>query len=215
MYKLIFIFLLSIYSFLLDANEQVYESSFQGVVVVLSDNGFGTGAIISSKGHILTNWHVINGADEIEIAIHPSYEFDDIIENFFKARVIKQDMTRDLALLKIDQPLPQVKVLRLSKVVADVGEEVHAIGHPDMEIWSYTKGYVSQKRVDYEWSYKDNTKHQASVYQTQTPIGEGNSGGPLLNQHGNIIGINTFGSPENEFQNYAVSVNEIIKFLGS
>ena len=56
-------------------------------------------------------------------------------------------------------------------------------------------------------------EHKANVYQTQTPISEGNSGGPLLNNHGNLIGINTFGSKEVQSLNYAVDVTEIVRFL--
>ena len=58
-------------------------------------------------------------------------------------------------------------------------------------------------------------QHVARVYSTQTPIDEGNSGGPLLNSHGNIVGVNTFGSSSVSFQNYSVSAEEVVKFLAS
>ena len=76
-------------------------------------------------------------------------------------------------------------------------------------------GYVSQIRKDYDWDYENGTSMTANVYQIQTPITGGNSGGPLINSKGNLIGINTFGSTEHGFINYAITVDEIIRFLGS
>ena len=95
-----------------------------------------------------------------------------------------------------------------------VGEEAHAIGHPDSELWTYTKGYISQLRPDYQWEYINGEKMHATVIQIQTPINPGNSGGPLLNKHGNLIGINAFANLDKQLMNFAISVEEIIKFLG-
>ena len=122
---------------------------------------------------------------------------------------------KDLALLKITNPKVALKKIGISIVVPPIGEEAHAIGHPDGEIWTYTMGYISQTRKDYEWSYGNETAMNANVYQIQTPIAGGNSGGPLINSKGNLIGINTFGHTEYGFINYAISVDEIIRFLGS
>ncbi len=73
-----------------------------------------------------------------------------------------------------------------------VGSDVHAIGHPTGEAWTYTRGIVSQIRRDYEWQAEDKVLHKATVIQTQTPINPGNSGGPLLDDNLEIVGINSF-----------------------
>ena len=84
---------------------------------------------------------------------------------------------------------------------------------PSWELAMYTTGYISQIRDEYVWNYEDEFEHMANVYQTQTPIAEGNSGGPLLNSYGNLVGINTFGDEKNDFQNFSIAVDEIVKFL--
>ncbi len=95
----------------------------------------------------------------------------------------------------------------------EVAQEVHAIGHPEGEIWTYTKGIISQIRPQYEWSYNDRIKHKSKVIQTQTPINPGNSGGPLLNDNIELIGVNSF-TKRGEGLNFAVSVDVIKEFLG-
>lgn len=201
----------------LASNEEVFERANTGVVLIMGDDGFGSGALISSQGYILTNWHVVEGAENLEVALHHEYDLgDDFQEYFFEAKVIKVDSEKDLALIKIINPPKDLNVLRISQVIPPIGSQVHAIGHPNTEFWSYTTGYISQMKNQHEWSYEDGgIDHVATVYLTQTPIDEGNSGGPLLNEHGNIIGINTFGSKEASFQNYSVSAIEIIRFLAS
>jgi hypothetical protein len=94
-----------------------------------------------------------------------------------------------------------------------VGMDVHAIGHPVGETWTYTTGIISQYRQAYEWQAKDDPiKHRADIVQTQTPINPGNSGGPLLSDSGNLIGVNSF-IGAGEGLNYAVSVDEVRRFL--
>ena len=93
----------------------------------------------------------------------------------------------------------------------EVGDDVHAIGHPEGEVWTYTTGTISQIRPKYEWKDEKIT-HSATVIQTQTAINPGNSGGPLLNNNAQVIGINSF-RMEGEGLNYAIAGDTIETFL--
>ena len=213
MYNLIKVFILPLVFFnLLSAND-IYEDNALGVVLLMGDAGYGSGVIISTKGHVLTNNHVVEHNENLEAILSYQYNLDGYEEYVHSIEIIKQDKVKDLALIKINNPRTALRPINISRKVPAIGSRVHAIGHPDLEVWSYTTGYISQIRDEYEWSYEDEFEHMANVYQTQTPVAEGNSGGPLLNDHGNLVGINTFGDSKNDFQNFSVTVDEIIKFL--
>ena len=213
MYNLMKVFILPFVFFnLLSAND-IYEDNALGVVLLMGDAGYGSGVIISSKGYVLTNNHVVENNENLEAILSYQYNLDGYEEYVHSIEIIKQDKVKDLALIKINNPRTALRPINISRKVPAIGSRVHAIGHPDLEVWTYTTGYISQIRDEYEWSYEDEFEHMANVYQTQTPVAEGNSGGPLLNQHGNLVGINTFGDSENDFQNFSVTVDEIIKFL--
>ena len=97
-----------------------------------------------------------------------------------------------------------------------IGDDVQAIGHPNEMWWTYTRGYVSQFRNNYEWIYEDESfTLNANVIQTQTPITTGNSGGPLFTKRGEILGLNAFGDPEFQSINFAISFDEIESFLSN
>lgn len=213
MYNLMKVFILPFVFFnLLSAND-IYEDNALGVVLLMGDTGYGSGVIISTKGYVLTNNHVVENNENLEAILSYQYNLDGYEEYVHSIEIIKQDKVKDLALIKINNPRTALRPINISRKVPAIGSRVHAIGHPDLEVWTYTTGYISQIRDEYEWSYEDEFEHMANVYQTQTPVAEGNSGGPLLNQHGNLVGINTFGDSENDFQNFSVTVDEIIKFL--
>ena len=213
MYNLIKVFILPLVFFnLLSAND-IYEDNALGVVLLMGDAGYGSGVIISTKGYVLTNNHVVEHNENLEAILSYQYNLDGYEEYVHSIEIIKQDKVKDLALIRINNPRTALRAINISRKVPAIGSRVHAIGHPDLEVWSYTTGYISQIRDEYEWSYEDEFEHMANVYQTQTPVAEGNSGGPLLNDHGNLVGINTFGDSKNDFQNFSVTVDEIIKFL--
>jgi len=138
--------------------------------------GLGSGFVVSADGTILTNAHVVDGADEVMVKLTDKREF--------KAKVLGVDKTTDVAVLKIDaKNLPVVKIGR----VADtrVGEWVLAIGSPFGFENSATAGIVSAKsRSLPDGSY-------VPFIQTDVAVNPGNSGGPLFNMAGEVIGINS------------------------
>jgi serine protease Do len=143
-------------------------------------NSLGSGFIISSDGYIVTNNHVVENADVIRVNIGAKYNKDDLIE----ATVVGTDPETDLALLKIKaEDLPYLKFGDSDAL--EVGEWVVAIGSPLGLHHTVTAGIVSAKgRNIQSGSYDD-------FLQTDASINRGNSGGPLLNMDGEVVGINT------------------------
>ena len=136
--------------------------------------GVGSGFVLSADGYIMTNAHVVDGADEVLVTLTDKREF--------KARIIGADKRTDVALVKIEAGgLPFVKIGDSSKV--KVGEWVMAIGSPFGLDNSVTAGIVSAKARD--------TGDYVPFIQTDVAINPGNSGGPLINLRGEVVGINS------------------------
>ena len=192
-----------------EASSDVYDNAVDKVVLIYSEENMGSGVLISERGYVLTNWHVVKDRKEFYILTLAEGGFD---ENKRKAEVIKFNETSDLALLKLTTIPKDLKPIKISKVIPKVGDSVHAVGHPHGETWSYAKGYISAHREEYSWKNK-NVDFEGDVYQMQTPINPGNSGGPLVNDFGNLIGLNTFVSTEGQGLSYALTVKEIVRFL--
>ena len=194
-------------------NVEVYKKAAPATVLVVTDQSLGSGAVISDQGEVLTNWHVIQGANQMAVVLKPQKGVEIKQELAFAATLVKVDQVADLALLKIQAPPQHVSVLPLGDIAeVEVGEDVHAIGHPEGEVWTYTTGIISQVRPSYQWTGADKLLHQSKVIQTQTALNPGNSGGPLLNDRAEIIGINSFRG-EGEGLNYAVAVDVVKAFL--
>ncbi len=195
---------------------EVYRKRAPSVVLVVTNDGIGSGSLIDGKGHILTSWHVIEGYSEVGVIFKPSTEGQELkASDLILAKVIKFDEVTDLALLKaLDFPT-KAKPIPFGKMEdVMVGADVHAIGHPTGGAWTYTRGFISQIRKSYEWVTESGVKHKSDIIQTQTPINPGNSGGPLLNANGDLIGVNSF-KASGEALNFAVSVGQISGFLKS
>ena len=181
------------------------------VVLIIGKNAIGSGTVIDSSGTILTNYHVVEGATEVGIVIKPSSDIQKVSttgSSLIRAKVIKVDEVTDLALI---QPVVAINVNPVKLGDAsdiNIGMDIHAIGHPRGEYWSYTKGVVSQYRNDYQW-----LRHRANVIQTQTPINPGNSGGPLFSDQGLLLGVNAFVDKGAQGLNYAISVDDVKTFL--
>lgn len=204
---------------------KIFESTSSAVVLIFSldergnPNGLGSGSVLNTNGQILTNMHVVEDADRVAVVFKPrsgSVDLGDIRRaDLYTARVEKVDAVRDLALLQLERHHESLTALTLGSLNSlSIGADVHAIGHPEGATWSYTKGIVSQIRHNAEWSYSDGGgKHHATVIQTQTPINPGNSGGPLLNDTMQLVGVNTYGKSDAQGMNYAVSVDDVKRFI--
>ncbi|MGA1861597.1 Do family serine endopeptidase [Deferribacter thermophilus] len=160
----------------------------------------GSGFVIDKEGYIVTNNHVIDGADEIVVKLADKKEF--------KAKVVGKDPLTDLALLKIDPKDEDLKPLPLGDSnKTEVGEWVVAIGNPFGLEWTVTAGIISAKgRVLGEGPY-DN------FMQTDASINPGNSGGPLVNMKGEVVGINTAIIPSGQGLGFAIPVNMLKELL--
>lgn len=195
-------------------SSQLFRRLAPLVVLVVADDGSGSGSIISPDGYVITNNHVIQGSTVVAVILKPEIEGAEPTEaDAWAADVVKVDQVADLALLKI-RNWPQWSYVELGDANAvSIGDDVHAIGHPVGENWTYTKGVISQIRNSYKWSYESEFDHVADVIQTQTPINPGNSGGPLFDDDGRMIGVNSFGDGRAQGINFAISVREVRRFL--
>jgi len=195
---------------------RIFRDAAPGVVLVIVNNGLGSGIILNRAGQILTNWHVVRGAKSIGVILKPPAGQRLRPTDMYEAHVAKYDEVADLAVIELDQAPADLVVLKLrDEGSVEVGSTVHAIGHPSGEYWTYTEGVISQVRTDYEWTGEDQLRHKASVIQTQTPINPGNSGGPLLDEDAKVIGINSFSEAGKQGLNFAIGVADVKRFLSS
>ncbi len=181
-----------------DADEQinirVYANANRGVVNITTaassyglfgdettSSGSGSGFVIDRQGHILTNYHVVEGADSVQVTLADGSNRE--------ARVVGTDASNDVAVLHVDVPTAQLSPLVLgdsSRLL--VGQKVLALGNPFGLERTLTTGIISS--LDRSIKAK-NGRMIKGIIQTDAAINPGNSGGPLLNSRGEVIGMNT------------------------
>ena len=172
--------------------ESIIETSKESIVLLstspfedptedASKNAVCTGAVIDEMGHILTNYHCIHNQKSILLYFHDENDIDE-----YEVDVIGIDPLADLALLKVINNEKKLPYLTFTKNIKDIksGMNVFALGHPMGMAWSITKGVISSNERYARHPY-------IHALQTDAAINKGNSGGPLLNMRGEIIGINT------------------------
>jgi Do/DeqQ family serine protease len=164
--------------FFKDFFDQFFGRSGPGGGEEFQTPGLGSGVIIDKRGYVLTNFHVVKGADAVTVRLADKQEFH--------GRIVGSDAKTDLAIIKFDAP-PDVRVATLGNSDAlRVGEWAIAIGNPFGLDQTVTVGVVSATgRADVGIATYEN------FIQTDASINPGNSGGPLVNLRGEVIGINT------------------------
>ncbi|MGC1850989.1 MAG: trypsin-like peptidase domain-containing protein [Solirubrobacterales bacterium] len=201
---------------------QIYRRDGQGVAFISAEQGdgessgispfgepegggtaTGSGFLIDTEGHIITNSHVVEGADQVEVKLGAS-------DTSYEAEVVGSDPATDVALLRVDAPVDRLHPLSLgdsSKV--QVGDPVVAIGNPFGLDRTVTSGIISALQRQIQAPNGFSISH---VIQTDAAINPGNSGGPLIDSSGSVIGINSQiqtggGSGGNVGIGFAVPIN--------
>jgi hypothetical protein len=167
------------------------ESFIEGVVSIETDSGVGSGFFVTAGCLVVTNNHVVSGADTIVVRTSA--------KKLLVGRILEHDSVRDLALLTVG--MHGCHYLKLGDPDRErLGQEVYAIGNPLGLSNTETKGIISARR---------NTKDWVKYIQLDATINPGNSGGPLLTKSGAVIGVNTFKVGGYEGLNFAISATEI------
>jgi S1-C subfamily serine protease len=176
-------------------NIDIYKASKESVVYITSTvyqrdfffgvqavQGLGSGFLINADGQILTNYHVISGSSDVEVTMPPD-------QSRYKAKVLHRDPGHDLALIQIEPKKKLTSFLKLGDSDnLQVGQKVLAIGNPFGLAGTLTTGIVSSLHRKIQSEERSDLE---DMIQTDAAINSGNSGGPLLDSQGYVIGINT------------------------
>lgn len=184
----------------------VMENALPSVVQVISRNGSGSGFIVNEDGLVVTNEHVVEGDDRVQIRLGTS-------GGIYAGEVVDRHRILDLAYIQIDNGREFTPIAIGDSAEIRVGEDVTAIGFPlgqDLgEEATITRGIISAKRENQDY------------LQTDASLNPGNSGGPLLDACGYVVGVNTAGIEETDDGravqgiNFAIAINEVKRWLGS
>ncbi|WP_405176016.1 trypsin-like peptidase domain-containing protein [Paenibacillus sp. FSL H8-0261] len=166
--------------------------------------GIGTGFIYEKSGYILTNQHVIENADVIQVTV-------DGVTKPYEAKLLGSSKDLDLAVLKIEGDTDFPTVALGDSDSLKVGSEVVAIGNPQGFDHTVTSGVLSAKGRSIDINEEDGsgTRNYKNLLQTDASINPGNSGGPLLNMNGQVIGMNVAVSTDSQGIGFAIAVNTI------
>lgn len=191
--------------------EALYQNVIPGVVKIYTGTALGSGFMFDDKGHVVTNQHVVNGVNEVEIDFTSGYKAH--------GTVIGSDTDADLAVIKVDAPASEIHPLTMGdsdKLL--VGQSVVAIGNPFGLSGTMTLGIISglgRTQVAHAAS-SGGYFSTADIIQTDAAINPGNSGGPLFNMNGEVVGINqsietnntnVSGQPTNSGVGFSISIN--------
>lgn len=185
----------------------LYAQVLPGVVAINTQTSLGTGFVFDSNGHIITNQHVVDGTNEVEISFSSGYKAF--------GTVIGTDADADIAVIQVDAPADQIHPLAIGDSnTLQVGQSVVAIGNPFGLSGTMTLGIVSGLgRTQFAHASADGGFFStADIIQTDAAINPGNSGGPLFNMNGEVVGVNQSIRTENVDQVTGNAVNSGVGF---
>jgi S1-C subfamily serine protease len=177
-------------------------------ILVKSPHGMsaGSGFVVDTDGTIITNYHVVEGANSAEAEFNTGERTK--VVGFWKL-----DDTRDIAVVKVDFPAEKLLPISLAAILPEKGDKVAAFGAPLNLAFTASDGIVSALRTAKELQQKAGT-----FVQTTAPISPGNSGGPLVNMRGEVVGVNSFKRADGENLNFAIcslDVQDVLQQKGT
>ena len=188
-------------------DEDMFGDFFGGPRVMPEQRASGSGVLITADGYIVTNNHVVNGADEINVTLTN--------KKSYKAKVIGTDPSSDLAVIKIEEAsLPYIVYGNSDEI--KLGQWVLAIGYPLNLDVTITAGIISAKNRNININGRQSDRPVETFLQTDAAVNQGNSGGALVNTSGELVGINSaIASPTGSYAgySYAIPVNIVKKVV--
>ncbi len=171
----------------------IIRATRQSVVVVKTPSSMGSGFFINTQGHIVTNQHVLPKADSAQIKTAEG-------QVFRVRKILREDAAGDLVIASTDATPAESKPVRFSSRLPDVGEKIVVIGSPLGLEQTVSDGIVSAVRRN---------QHAVDLIQITAPVSPGNSGGPLFNMQGDVIGITTFQYRTGQNLNFCIAASRI------
>jgi Flp pilus assembly protein TadD len=212
-------------------HRRLYNQILHGTAWVIASRGggrvaTGTAWVVDRPGKLLiTNYHVVGNADTVSV-VFPAYRDGKVIaeRSYYtkngdrrKGRVLAREPRKDLALIQLDSMPDGVEALPLATEGADPGDQVHTVGNPGASgaLWVYSSGTVRQVYHKKFAVGKDENKFviDARIVETQTPTNPGDSGGPVVNEQGELVAVNDSHNINAQLVNNCIDVSEVRAFL--
>jgi tetratricopeptide (TPR) repeat protein len=204
---------------------ELYARTLRGAALILTSKGSGTGWVIDlEQGVLVTNEHVVTTHEQVEV-VFPAYgkdgrpvaEWDHYRRHAqrFAAEVIDADGQRDLAVIRLrERPPGGVAVVKLAEREPQPGDRVHSIGNPDASgaLWVYSAGTVRQVYRK-EWRYGAGPVRAARVVETQSAINPGDSGGPVVNDAGDLVAVVSGKKTDASLMSWCIAAAEVKEYF--
>lgn len=218
--------------------EDIYKQALRSTVFVVSTSGntggAGSGFLVDrQRKYVLTNYHVVcfgqTPADEIKVCF-PVFDKGKLVtefshyaallksgQHFVPAKVVRADQAKDLALIELESLPRHAAPLRLARTSPKPGQTVHSVGNPGGSdgMWLDTSGTVRQvsKKKWVSGGVGGALEHEALVVETQLPVNPGDSGGPMVNEYGELVGVTQGLSIKGRLLSYSIDVTEARDFV--
>jgi S1-C subfamily serine protease len=201
----------------------VYHKTLRGTALVLSARGQGTAWVVNrQKKQLITCHHVVCTSDCV-VLLFPQFRDGRVIVRLdwyaqngdpIKGRVVAADAEKDLALIEVERLPEGVTELKLADNTPEPGEAVHAVGCPGevSALWVYSPGSV-RAVTKAQWCDASKTAHAAQVVMTDVPLNPGDTGGPLVNDPGELVGVNQGRSTTAQLVSQSIEAEEVRQFL--
>jgi tetratricopeptide (TPR) repeat protein len=203
--------------------KEIYQHTLRATAWVRTSKGSGTGWVVDrARKLLITNYHVVGTDDRVSV-IFPAYRDGKLIverEYYLKhgravrGRVLATDSRRDLAAIELDSLPDGVTELKLAPESAEPSDRVHSVGNPGASaaLWVYTSGTVRQV-YRRKLKYAGGQEVDARMLETQSPINPGDSGGPVVNDKGELVGVSASHRTDAQLVSYCIDVSEVKAFL--
>jgi S1-C subfamily serine protease len=208
----------------------VYRQTLKSVTLVYHGEGAGSGFLVDESDRLLvTAYHVVKDEDDVSV-VFPAFKTDQTViadrEHYFSVRdrrthipgkVVLRRKNQDLALIQLDRIPVGFKAIQLAAERAKPGEAVFTVGNPGASggMWIFSDGAVRQIFDQQEFSLKGAQSGVADIVETQNPTNPGDSGGPVVNSRGELIGMTMSGIVDEEVDlvSQCIDVTEIKRLL--